>query len=329
MPNYFRRFGDRQYQLMRRVPRYDSKGRPRSAIQTKKVAELIAENYRDQGYNARVVNWVGGSGIYIAPRKLRVYNKSKDEAREQWMEDIYNQEYETAAFGLGQAFSNTARAGDPIESSVDAINIPAESSLGRLLLESEKKDSLGTLDDALDETGLVPVHSATPERMDFTASRIAGDMIDEVGEYGQIGWGPGTLPKSRQPQDMLDVMGRSRFRVTLQFEQPDGYGERPSYAFSTEEAANIFAKKLQELINKNGYYAEGGEVNLAEDVSFKQPMWIIPSDKISVDVVREDSGWVTDRADEAIANNPNELFQFGISPAMKSYLNEEGSDDES
>ena len=82
MPNYFRRFGDRQYQLMRRVPRYDSKGRPRSAIQTKKVAELIAENYRDQGYNARVVNWVGGSGIYIAPRKLRVYNKSKDEARE-------------------------------------------------------------------------------------------------------------------------------------------------------------------------------------------------------------------------------------------------------
>lgn len=54
----------------------------------KPTAAVYAKRVRDNGYNARVVNWAGGSGVYIGNRK---YHKTIDEAREDWMVAIREQ----------------------------------------------------------------------------------------------------------------------------------------------------------------------------------------------------------------------------------------------
>ena len=335
MPRHMRvrRFGGRPYRLFQRVPHFDSRGRNRSPQQTALVAEAWAESYRNRGYNARVVNWVGGSGIFLAPRIIRTYAKTKEEARQEWMEQIEESDYGTAAFGIGQAFSTTASAGDPIQSAKHAFRNDAgivekgqawlPSALGTEYIHPQ---SLSTLDDALQETELIPVHVASPRGTpegnnpfltDYYANSIMSEIINEPGWFGQIGWGSGEIPDERMPSpSQYDLDRRTRYRVVLQFEQKDGYGERPSFAFGTRAAAEKFTEKLRWLINHNGYYAEGGKIEPFPGAEFNSPKWIIPAEEIDLEIVEEVSGFAQKAQDDAraVALDPDQLFPFGRRP---------------
>lgn len=310
MARRIRSFGGKNYRLLKQIPHFDSKGRNRTPIQTKRAAETWAELYRSKGYNARVVNWVGGSGIFIGNRAIRIYNKTQDEARTEWMEEIEQNDYNSAAFGIGQSFSTSAQAGDAVPSATHAFRLPLETP-NISAIDFLHPTSQSTLDDALLETETIPVHVAEPRgsRSSYVAMSMMGEMIDEVGA-GQIGWGSGPLPEKRMPLHISDK--RSRFRVVLVFEQPDGMGERPSFAFATKETAELFANKLKQLIENNGYYREGGKIQMASDVSYESPVWIIPSDKISVDIVQEDSGYAQSASDQARSQpQQGQVFPFG------------------
>ena len=84
MKKFARTFDGRTYLYSRKF-----KNKPSAAIYARRV--------RDIGYNARVVNWAGGSGVYIGNRK---YNKTKERARSDWLEEIQESLGED---GFGQA----------------------------------------------------------------------------------------------------------------------------------------------------------------------------------------------------------------------------------
>lgn len=309
-----RRFGNNTYRLLRTLPHFDSRGNLRSPEATKLQAEQQADFYRNKGFNARVVNWVGGSGIYIGRRTPRAYYKTKEEARKQWMKDIEQTDYNAAAFGVGMSFSNSAQAGDPIESADWATLVPDHDYL--------HENSMSSLEDALEETNVTPIHIAEPKGANyangFGRSLRMADSLDEVGNYGQIGWGPGEIPEKRMPQKIDNQ--RSRFRVVLSFNQTDengpGVGERPTYAFATKEAAMKFSNKLREMIDKNGYYLEGGTLE-SRGMTVSSPTFAIPANQIEVEIVKEESGFAQRAADEARASverNAEFLFPLGNEP---------------
>lgn len=62
-------FNGRSYRLFGKTPSFDSQGKPLSRIHQKNMAENAAEQIRKRNYNARVINWAGGSGIFVAPKK--------------------------------------------------------------------------------------------------------------------------------------------------------------------------------------------------------------------------------------------------------------------
>ncbi len=309
-----RRFGNNTYRLLRTFPHVDSRGNLRSPEATKLQAEQQADFYRNKGFNARVVNWVGGSGIYLGRRNPRTYYKTKEEARKQWMKDIEQNDYNAAAFGVGMSFSNSAQAGDSIFSAEAAELVPNP--------EYKYKNSMSTLEDALEESNVIPVHIAEPKDENYSngfgrSLRMAGSL-DEVGNYGQIGWGPGEIPQKRMPQKIDNQ--RSRFRVVLSFNQTDeqgpGVGERPTYAFATKEAAMKFSNKLKEMIDKNGYYLEGGTLE-SGGMTVRSPAFAIPANQIEVEIVKEESGFAQRAADEArgsIERNLDSLFPLGNEP---------------
>jgi hypothetical protein len=75
MKKYSRTFDGRTYLYSRRF-----NDKPNAAAYAKRV--------RAHGYNARVVNWAGGSGVYIGNRK---YLKTIPEARQDWLNEIQDQ----------------------------------------------------------------------------------------------------------------------------------------------------------------------------------------------------------------------------------------------
>jgi hypothetical protein len=315
-----RRFGNNTYRLLRTLPHVDSRGNNRSPEATKLRAEQQANFYRSKGFNARVVNWVGGSGIYIGRRSPRTYYKTKEEARREWMQDIEQTDYNAAAFGVGMSFSNQAQAGDAIESAEWAVEVPDH--------EYKYENSMSFLEDALEELNVQPIHIAEPKGAGYTNSfgrqlRMVGSL-DEVGNYGQIGWGPGEIPKNRMPQEIDN--NRSRFRVVLSFNKNElnentgkiepGVGERPTYAFATEAAAMEFSSRLRQMIDENGYYLEGGTME-SRGMTVSSPTFAIPANQIEVEIVKEESGYPQMAADAvraSIERNVEALFPLGNEP---------------
>ena len=319
-----RRFGNNTYRLLRTLPHVDSRGKLRSPEATKLRAEQQADFYRNKGFNARVVNWVGGSGIYIGRKNPRTYYKTKAEAREQWMKEIELTDYNAAAFGVGMSFSNSAQAGDSVATATSALPADAVTDQEFRFIGHQYKheNSMSMLEDVLEEINVTPIHIAEPRDANyangFGRSLRMADSIKEVGDYGQIGWGPGEIPKKRMPQKINNQ--RSRFRVVLSFNQDAngevGVGERPTYAFATKEAAMKFSTQLRQMIDENGYYLEGGNLE-SRGMTVSSPKYAIPANQIEVEIVKEESGFAQRAADEArasIERNVEVLFPLGNEP---------------
>jgi len=94
--NRIRTFENRPY-LLGNSFKFDTKGNPLPISKSRSYARRYAELVRRKGFNARVVDWVGGSGVYVG----RSYNKTKAEARKDWLNELKDARYENAVFGAG------------------------------------------------------------------------------------------------------------------------------------------------------------------------------------------------------------------------------------
>ena len=182
MRSFIRNFNGRPYIFSRRF-----KGR--------EYARTYAGLLRANGYNARVVDWVGGSGVFIGRR----YNKTPTQARKDWLQESMEGRNDDG-FGFldlgGQGFASSLPrldVGGDFSSSKDATLIPyREGGFGgiawkplperiRERLEEQEKGYTKpgqTQDDianiaftlASDYEGLVSNGSIDPEDMDILSA---------------------------------------------------------------------------------------------------------------------------------------------------------------
>lgn len=97
--NRVRLFENRPY-LLRGSFKFDRNGNPLPLNLSRDYARKYADSVRQMGFNARVVDWVGGSGVYVGRR----YNKTKSKARSDWQNELKDARYENAVFGAGIDF---------------------------------------------------------------------------------------------------------------------------------------------------------------------------------------------------------------------------------
>ena len=96
--NRIRTFENRPY-ILGSSFKFDTNGNPLPISKSRSYARNYAELVRRKGFNARVVDWVGGSGVYVGRR----YNKTKAEARKDWLDELKDARFENAVFGAGIA----------------------------------------------------------------------------------------------------------------------------------------------------------------------------------------------------------------------------------
>lgn len=296
-----RRFNGQRFRLYNRIGHYDRMGRKRSPNATRYAAEKQADALRDRGLNARVVNWVGGSGVFVAPSKRyhRKISESLRRAREEWLKQLELAEYESLVFGAG-IYDINGSAGTPIELAKDA-----ELALAGVpdwdIPPGAEGVILSTLDDAIMDSIVednVPIAANEPAGYvsGYTHMAISDDMVREATKNGgEIGWGRIEFesdfvvgPKQRMPMPGRDDT-RRRYRVAMNFMiNEEDYGENPTYAFATKEAAEKFARKLREKIDEQGYYfSTGGDIGAG--LKLNRPEIMIPAESIEIDVVEEES----------------------------------------
>ena len=304
-----RRFNGQRFRLYNRIGHYDSMGRKRSPNATRYAAEKQADALRDRGLNARVVNWVGGSGVFVAPSKRyhRKISESLRRAREEWLKQLELEEYESLVFGA-QTYDISGSAGTPIEFAKDAelaTLIKGNDDWDKFNAESIQNGvnvlKFSTLDDAIIDSineDNVPIASNEPigAVRTYTHMAITPDMIDEATKNGgEIGWGAIEFesdfvvgPKQRMPMPGREDT-RRRYRVAMNFLiNEEEYGENPTYAFATKEAAEKFARKLREKIDQQGYYfSTGGDIGFGARLNRADVM--VPAESIEIDVVEEES----------------------------------------
>lgn len=99
---------------MRGSFKFDKKGKPLPLNVSRNYARKYADAVRQMGFNARVVDWVGGSGVYVGRR----YNKTQSKARKDWLDELETARFENAIYGAGEA-----QFGDPFLQPVNEYSV--------------------------------------------------------------------------------------------------------------------------------------------------------------------------------------------------------------
>ena len=118
---------------MRGSFKFDKKGKPLPLNVSRNYARKYADAVRRMGFNARVVDWVGGSGVYVGRR----YNKTQSKARKDWLDELETARFENAIWNAGegsfqnnpflQPVSEYSVGGNPLE----AKNVKFEGGISR------------------------------------------------------------------------------------------------------------------------------------------------------------------------------------------------------
>lgn len=289
MVKLVRRFEGNPFRLVSRTYNFTKDGKPRHPIESKSIAERQAMLLRKKGYNARVVSWRGGSGVYASPKKYNVtytdtvnikineggllsalkgfpndYDSSKREAQNL---KLQNGEYQFGNstddqnyFFLGQALPGVAKNNEKrlekmYDPEMDDTILPQSS------FEKRKKSLAEELH---------PVNAVAMNMAHLDNINIRGQ-----GESGIPGFG-GKLSDDNMPE----ITRPARFWVVINWNkkeyqrsyQSDG-GQQPTYAFGTLAEAKEFRKKLGDRIEEIGYYYDnkGGAIHSEEiDLEIKK-----------------------------------------------------------
>tara|TARA_B100000579_G_C22845938_1_gene864316 strand:+ start:3498 stop:4565 length:1068 start_codon:yes stop_codon:yes gene_type:complete len=304
MVKLVRRFDGNPYRLVSRTYNYTRDGRPRHPIESKSIAERQAELLRQRGYNARVVSWRGGSGVYASPKKYNVtftdtvnikisesglmsarrvqdsMDKKTPDQRESANLNLRNGDYQfgdstddQAYFFLGDSIPGVAQnTQSRFQNSLNRINEIGEKDLPTLPASSfeTKRTSLAE--------EIHPENAVAMNVRHLNNINIAGESDSGIAGFGgELITSGGNIPKVSKPARFWVVINWNR----PAFERFVGEGmenlptkqNQPTYAFGTLDEAKEFRQKLADRIEEIGYYYDnkGGAIHSDEiDLEIKK-----------------------------------------------------------
>ena len=319
MVKLVRRFDGNPYRLVSRTYNYTRDGRPRHPIESKSIAERQAQLLRERGYNARVVSWRGGSGVYASPKKYNVtftdtvnikisesglmsarmvqdsMDKKTPDQREAANLSLRNGDYQfgdstddLTYFFLGDSIpgvaENTQRR---FLNSVNRINKVGDEEIPTLPASSfeTKRTSLAE--------EIHPENAVAMNVRHLNNINIVGESDSGIAGFGgELITSGGTIPKVSKPARFWVVINWKRRNPEL--EEIDAKQNQPTYAFGTLNEAKEFRQKLADRIEEIGYYYDnkGGAIH---------------SDEIDLEIkkVNRAPNMKASRTDESIKRNRN------------------------
>ena len=296
-----RRFNNQPYRLFSVSRFIDRKGNRIQPEVARNNARMKAEYLRARGYNARVVDWVGGSGVFIGRRR---YDRTIAEARKKWLQSEADARFEQAAFGFGLAgFSTipTMRVGDdPTNPKWNMNVVQGKKGDGRVSPKRIMMDlDFNRLDGMIDEYSNWGFN--LPKTSDYGGAVIANELAFGSDYATQIGsnavsspnatpgWGIGsiTVEEGQRFGELSDA--RRRFHVVASFNDGnDNWGEIPMYAFATQSQAKRFLEALQNDVNERGFLYLPGRERFAEGTyNVVNTGAEIPIDRLELAIVPE------------------------------------------
>ena len=270
MPQLTRRFSGQPYSLFARVANYDKTGRSRSPALTKAVAENNATRLRARGYNARVVSWVGGSGIYARPSLPRRYNRLPSD-------DQYFNPHQQSSNRSGESGITSDETmmfeGDNLPSGIHCLDHTEEvEQTTKKWLDNRTKENHENMLNAMKlgerhtfEGSRRSLAEQTPRpdsiavNMRGISSPVVAGSRKEIspGWGGELGSSKGTMPDISKTKEQRYWVGLSWPEIskvassglTMTWEDA---GYQPLYAFATVKAAEEFRQGLNEQIKNVG-----------------------------------------------------------------------------
>lgn len=301
-----RRFNNQPYQLFSVSRHVDRNGKRISPDLAKHDARRKAESLRSRGYNARVVDWVAGSGVFIGRRR---YDRTQEEARDKWLKELEQERFESAVFGIGAA-------GIGVVPRLNAGDNPTDEKWGfRTQLTNPKTKARNPRDpsDVLSELDWNRLEGSIDELLELgfrgnlpSTSKNAGAILANEkafgtetsmnfgmnnfdGPSGSPGWGLGSM--TSEPGQRFGELStqRRRFHVVASFNDGnDNWGEIPMYAFATQSQAKRFLDALQEDVEERGYlYLPGKEKFAQGTYDLVQLGSEIPIERLELAIVPE------------------------------------------
>jgi len=315
MNKNMRFFNKRPYYLANSF-KHDHKGNPISKVKSKSYAENYAKVVRKKGYNARVINWAGGSGVYVGRR----YNyENVNKARKAWLKEAEEERYESAVSsnplsGIGMVVPTLSVGGNPklaLGSSQkegqsryemmwdgNSLATDQEKTLDHILRhEFDGGEEVASLDASLDEN--IPEKDrdeyvfykalqASEEIEPVIVNQIPGDNNGAFAmqytkpkrtgyQSSTMGWGV----EGRTGPKRFDVSTkRLRHHVVVSWKLEDGgWDEAPLMAFANRRGAERFLDELSQVATLRG------ELVLTSDQKGVQT--VVPEKNIELSIVKE------------------------------------------
>jgi len=315
MNKNIRFFNKRPYYLANSFKR-DHNGKPISKAKSKSYAENYAQAVRKKGYNARVINWAGGSGVYVGRR----YNyESIEKARKAWLNEAEEERYESATSsnpfdGLGMTVPTLSVGGNPNlalgarqkqgrsryemmwdgkslatdqEKVLDSI-LTNEFSGGEEVASLDASIDENMTDEIKDEFVFYKALQASEEIEPVIVNQIPGDNNSGFAmqyttpkrtgrQASTMGWGiEGRIGPKR-----FDVSTkRTRHHVVASWKLEDGgWDEAPLMAFADRRGAERFLDELSHVAYMRG------ELVLTSDQKGVQT--VVPEKNIELAIVKE------------------------------------------
>lgn len=320
-----RRFNNQPYRLFSVSRFIDRKGNRIQPEVARNNARMKAEYLRARGYNARVVDWVAGSGVFIGRRR---YDRTIAEARKKWLEQEKNDRFEQAAFGFGMAgFSSipTLKVGD--DPADPKWNMIVRTDRNRKQQLAPSPNSIlsdldfNRLDGLIDEFGNWDFNLPSTSRN--AGAVIANEIAVGYEKASQIGlnavdspnttpgWGIGSVSveEGQRFGELSDA--RRRFHVVASFNDGnDNWGEIPMYAFATQSQAKRFLEALQEDVNDRGFLYLPGKQRFAEGTyDVVNTGAEIPIDRLELAIVPEYADLAVEAENQ---NRRDQMAQVGL-----------------
>jgi RNA polymerase-binding transcription factor DksA len=318
-----RRFNNQPYRLFSVSRFIDRKGNLINPEIARKDARSKAEYLRTRGYNARVVDWVAGSGVFIGRRR---YDKTKSEARYDWLDRAKDDRFEQAAFGFGiSGFSTvpTLKVGDDPRDPKWNMNIvqgqrgDGKSTPGGLLMDLDWNRLDGMIDDLGNWGFNLPSTSKNAGAVIANELAVGYDKASQIGMNAvespntTPGWGIGSVSveEGQRFGELSDA--RRRFHVVASFNDGnDNWGEIPMYAFATQSQAKRFLEALQEEVNSKGFLYLPGTQKFAEGTyNVVNTGSEIPIDRLELAIVPEYADLAVEAENQ---NRKDEMAQGGL-----------------
>lgn len=296
--------------------KHDHKGQPISIAKSKLYADKYANLVRKRGYNARVINWAGGSGVYVGRR----YNyDSIAKARTAWINEAEEERFESATNQSGfngggfQTVPTLSVGGNPKSAlgsyqrqgksrydmmwTGDSYATDQEKALAEILrnefaggeeIASMNSSTENMTEEERNEYIFYKALQNQEELEPVIVNQIKGDNNGAFAnqyttpkrtgrQYSTMGWGV----EGKTGPGRFDISTkRARHHVVVSWKLADGgWDEAPLMAFPNRDGAERFLDEISQVASLRG------ELVLTSDQKGMQT--VVPEENIELSIVKE------------------------------------------